>query len=186
MAPTDAPRSITSTGIDLVQDAPHSFPDDVAYKKDEKSNGVIQMIKTIIAIVAKNAQPVVEISEFKATSLQSKKDAEGHVSEILEKKLAKSSRAFTQVDAANMAKCGLAVSAVVEAAVLFYIDNRRLPDLIQSQEDSKGDLVELSDAEFKNCGTVDTRDDKKFFEEMSTKGATRQKDWDAKCKLCTE
>ena len=53
LAPTDAPGGIAGTGIGLVQAAPPPPPEaNLAYKKKgEESNGVIQMIKTIIADV---------------------------------------------------------------------------------------------------------------------------------------
>jgi len=58
LAPTDAPGGIAGTGIGLVQAAPPPPPEaNLAYKKKgEESNGVIQMIKTIIADVDKEIQ----------------------------------------------------------------------------------------------------------------------------------
>ena len=64
LAPTDAPGSIAGTGIGLVQAAPPPLPAaNLPYKKKgEESNGVIQMIKTIIADVDKEIQ-VMQLEE---------------------------------------------------------------------------------------------------------------------------
>ena len=64
LAPTDAPSSIAGTGIGLVQAAPPPLPEaNLPYKKKgEESNGVIQMIKTIIADVDKEIQ-VMQLEE---------------------------------------------------------------------------------------------------------------------------
>merc|ERR1740121_1804801 len=66
LAPTEAPGGIAGTGIAAIQDgaAPPPPPAaNLAYKKKgEESNGVIQMIKTIIADVEKEIQ-VMELEE---------------------------------------------------------------------------------------------------------------------------